>query len=150
MWVEDEKELNNASIEQVRNRYDTLLEKTQEDESEEWKLLNQLDRSHVLMVDSASFDSVLLGEGGEEPEVEENHVADDGFTPFIIIIDVDYTAEESEDWNKGYLKVAIAGLVNEIWPNLEGDLTIMEEQVVPVERIWRYGSCFMSYMKQLS
>ena len=159
MWVEDEKELNNASIEKVRSRFNAMLEEAQQDESEEGTLLNQLNANEILMVDSTSLYSViskslnavyLRDEGEEERGVKENHVVNDGNTPFVTIIETNYTPEESESWNKGYLKVAIAGLVNEIWPNLAGDLITMEEQMVPVERIWRYGVYFVSSGEQAS
>ena len=148
MWVEEKGGLNNATIEEVRRWFDVMLEKAQQDESEEGMLLNQLNTNEVLMVDSASLSSVIRNplntafprvQGEEEHGIEENHIVDDGNTPFVTIVETSYASEDSESWSKGYLKVAIAGLVNEIWPNLAGDLTPMEEQVVPVDRIWRYG-----------
>ncbi|MCJ1236168.1 hypothetical protein MMC14_004145 [Varicellaria rhodocarpa] len=136
MWVEDERRLNNATIEEVRRWFDVMLEKAQQDESGEGILLDQLKTNEVLMVDSASLSSVIRNplntafprvQGEEEHGIGENHIVDDGNTPFVTIVETSYTPEDSESWSKGYLKVAIAGLMNEIWLNLAGDLTSMEE-----------------------
>ncbi|KAF8243202.1 hypothetical protein K440DRAFT_664258 [Wilcoxina mikolae CBS 423.85] len=117
LWVEDPM-LHGATPDTVRRHIHSMKERNEIPRGLDWAM--------CLSVDSASLKSLV-----EAPPTLP--LLDLESPPFVVGVDIDYDSEEDDAAYTGYFKVAIATLLNELFPHLATETLSPDELAATIE-----------------